>query len=137
MARDRIHNAVKNALIKDGWEITADPYTLEYEDAKTYVDLAAERPIAAERNGEKIVVEVKSFLGPSPLNDLEKALGQYRLYLRLLQVTAPERKLYLAISETAEKRFFSRPSFRLIVQTEQISLLVVNVKTEEIVKWKS
>jgi hypothetical protein len=29
MARDKIHNAVKNALIKGGWTITADPYQLQ------------------------------------------------------------------------------------------------------------
>ncbi|NET09520.1 MAG: hypothetical protein F6K16_33415 [Symploca sp. SIO2B6] len=28
MARDAIHNQVKNALIRDGWTITDDPYTL-------------------------------------------------------------------------------------------------------------
>lgn len=123
--------------MKDGWTITDDPYKIEYEGEKAYVDLAAERPLAAERNGEKIVVEIKSFLGPSPLRELENALGQYRLYWRLLQVTTPERKLYLAISETVEKRFFGRPTFRLIVRTEQISLLIVNIKTEEVVKWIS
>jgi hypothetical protein len=30
--RDLIHEAVKNALIKDGWTILADPYQIEYED---------------------------------------------------------------------------------------------------------
>jgi hypothetical protein len=33
MARDRIHNIVKNALIKDGWTITADPYYLKDKDS--------------------------------------------------------------------------------------------------------
>src|SRR6266550_7381909 len=31
-AADRIRDAVKNALVKDGWTITADPYVLEYEE---------------------------------------------------------------------------------------------------------
>ena len=52
-----IHNAVKNALIKDGWTITADPYTIEYEGIRLFADFGAERPIAAERAGRKIVVE--------------------------------------------------------------------------------
>jgi hypothetical protein len=34
---------------------------IKYEDA----DLAAEKPIAAERQGQKIVVEIKSFIGRS------------------------------------------------------------------------
>lgn len=50
------HNEVKNALIKDGWTITDDPYIIKYEDAELYADLAAEKPIAAERQGQKIVV---------------------------------------------------------------------------------
>ncbi len=32
-APDQIHNAVKNALLKDGWTITDDPYLIQYEDA--------------------------------------------------------------------------------------------------------
>ena len=73
---DAIHGAVKNALIKDGWTITADPYTIRYEEVILFADLAAERPIAAERAGRKIVVEVKSFISPSPIHDLKIALGQ-------------------------------------------------------------
>jgi hypothetical protein len=59
---DKIHNAVKNALIKDGWTIKADPFRIEFEEYRLYADLAAERPTAAVRENEKIVVEVKSFL---------------------------------------------------------------------------
>jgi hypothetical protein len=44
--RDKIHNAVKNALIKDGWVITADPYHIKAGDIQVYADLAADRPIA-------------------------------------------------------------------------------------------
>ena len=62
-AKDAIHDAVKAALIKDGWTITADPYVIDYAGLTLYADLAAERPIAAERAGQKIVVEAKSFGG--------------------------------------------------------------------------
>ena len=75
-AKDTIHDAVKNALVKDGWTITDDPYKLELGDVKAFTDMAAERPIAAEREGRKIAVEVKSFLGASPIHDFEVALGQ-------------------------------------------------------------
>jgi hypothetical protein len=37
--KDRIHEAVKNALIKDGWTITDDPFRIHYEDADVYADL--------------------------------------------------------------------------------------------------
>ncbi|MGD2183210.1 element excision factor XisH family protein [Lusitaniella coriacea LEGE 07167] len=29
-AKDTYHDAVKNALIKDGWTITADPYYIAF-----------------------------------------------------------------------------------------------------------
>lgn len=67
---DIIHNAVKNALMKDGWTITDDPYVIQYRRTTLYADLAAERPIAAERDGQKLVIEVKSFVGASKIQDL-------------------------------------------------------------------
>src|SRR5919198_955861 len=100
-AEDTIHDAVKSALQKDGWTITDDPYTITFEGEHLYADLAAERPLAAERNGEKIVVEIKSFLGISLIKDLEAAVGQYQIYNSILEVTAPERLLYMALSEEA------------------------------------
>ena len=63
-ARDNIHEAVRNALTKDGWTITHDPYTIEYDGEFAYADLAAERPLAASKAGRMIVVEIKSFVGP-------------------------------------------------------------------------
>ena len=81
---DIIHKAVKNALIKDGWIITDDPYIIEYRKTKLYADLGAERPIAVQRNEQKLVVEVKSFVGTSKLQDLKGALGQYDIYRYLL-----------------------------------------------------
>lgn len=29
--KDQIHEAVRNALVKDGWTITDDQYRIEYE----------------------------------------------------------------------------------------------------------
>lgn len=136
-AADFIHDAVKNALIKDGWTITADPYTLEYEEIKVFADLAAERLLAGERGEEKIVVESKSFVGRSPIHDLEVALGQYALYLSFLEVTDPERKLYLAVPDDVYDDLFSQKAVQLIVRRHQLSLIVVNVKGEEIVTWIS
>ena len=71
--QDTIHNEVKNALIKDGWTITHDPYVIKYEEVVLFADLGAERVIGAERNGSKIVVEVKSVMDPSPIQDLKLA----------------------------------------------------------------
>jgi hypothetical protein len=40
-AKDVIHDAVKNALVKDGWTITDDPLRLKYKAVNLSVDLGA------------------------------------------------------------------------------------------------
>lgn len=133
--RDLYHDAVKSALIKDGWTIIADPYRIQYEDINLYADLAAERPIAAEREGQKIVVEIKSFVGRSPLTDFHSAIGQYMVYLMLLQQTAPEFYLYLAIDDITHSSFFKRSGIEFLVKTSQIKFFVVDIEQKEIVQW--
>lgn len=39
--RDTIHNVIKQALIKDGWEIMDDPYVSSYGERFLFIDLAA------------------------------------------------------------------------------------------------
>jgi hypothetical protein len=132
---DFIHFSVKNALIADGWEVTDDPYIIEYMRTRLYADLGAERPIAAERGGQKIVIEVKSFLGASKFQDLKETLGQYDIYRYLLEETAPERKLYVAISNEAYKSFFSQPVVQLILDKHQLPLIIVDIELERILQW--
>ncbi len=101
-AKDLIHDAVRNALEKDGWTITDDPLTLKYQDKHVLVDLGANRLLlAAERRQEKIAVEIKSFLSPSIMKDLQEALGQYLTYFAFLEQTKTRRKLYIATSDIA------------------------------------
>jgi XisH protein len=132
---DIIHNSVKNALMKDGWLITDDPYIIQYRRTTLYADLGAERPIAAERNGQKLVVEVKSFIGASKIQDLKEALGQYDIYFYLLKETAPDRKLYIAISKVAYNAFFTQDVTQLILNRHQLPIIVVDLETEEIMQW--
>lgn len=135
MVLDVIHNAVKNALMKDGWAITDDPYVIQYRRTTLYADLGAERPIAAERDGQKLVVEVKSFVGASKIQDLKETLGQYDIYRYRLEETAPERKLYVAVSAIAYKSFLSQDMIQLILHKHQLPLIVVRTETEEIAQW--
>ena len=79
-AKDIYHDNVKNALIKDGWTITSDPFIIQFKGIRLYADLEAEKPLAAEKEGRKIVVEIKVFNTPSPITELEKAIGQYGIY---------------------------------------------------------
>jgi len=76
MAKDRFHNIVRNALEKDDWKITADPYEINVDDVDFEIDLAAEQLLGAEREGRKIAVEIKSFISPSNVSEFHTA---YRL----------------------------------------------------------
>lgn len=42
-ARDSSHEAVKQAVINDGWVITDDPYVISYGDRFLFIDLGASR----------------------------------------------------------------------------------------------
>lgn len=132
---DIIHNSVKNALIKDSWLITDDPYIIQYRKTILYADLGVERPIAAERDGQKLVVEVKSFIGASKIQDLKEALGQYDIYRYILEETAPDRKLYIAISKVAYKSFFTQDVTQLILNKHRLPIIVVDIEAEEITQW--
>ena len=136
-AKDLYHDAVKSALIKDNWAIVADPYRIQYKDVDLYADLAAERPIAAEREGQKIVVEIKSFVGRSLMTDFHLAVGQYKVYQMLLQETAPEYDIYLAIDDITYNNFFKREGIEFLVQSSRIKFFVVNIDEQEIVQWIS
>ena len=133
--KDRIHEVVKNALIKDGWTITADPFILVYEGIRVYADLSAEQTFAAERAGRKIVVEIKSFLSPSPLHDFQQALGQYTVYRDLLELTDLDYQPYLAITHEVYRRVFSQKAIRTLCDKNRLALLVVDSEKEEVLQW--
>ena len=134
-AKDIYHEAVKNALIKDGWTITADPYTIEYEGDNLYADLLAEKTLLAEQQGRKIVVEIKSFINPSPMNDFQNALGQYLLYRDFLEFSQKNYEIYLAVRTAVFNSFFQRPSIQAVTKRHQLNLIVFNDKKEEITSW--
>lgn len=134
-ARDLYHAAVRNALLRDGWTITHDPYTLSAGQKDVFVDLGAERPIGAEKQGQRIAVEVKTFLGPSDVRDFELALGQYALYRSLMSRVEPDRKLYLAVSRSTFEGILNEPIARPALEDYHVSIVVFDVDRETIVKW--
>ena len=135
-AKDKVHQQVVNALKKDGWIITHDPFKVRWKTRKLLVDLGAEKLIAAERGTDKIAVEIKSFIGASDLEDLYQALGQFILYRRALRRADPGRTLFLAIDEKVFKQMFDDPEGEGLRTEEAINLLVFDQGTEEIVLWK-
>lgn len=134
MAKDRFHDAVRTALEKQEWTITDDPYEVSVGDVDFEIDLAAEM-LAAERAGEKIAVEIKSFIGRSNVAEFHTALGQFLNYQFALEEFDPQRKLYLAVPESIYKSFFQRRFTRSVVERTQINLLVYDEKQEVIVQW--
>lgn len=134
-AKDVYHNNVKNALVKAGWVITHDPYILTFGQRDVFVDLGAERLLAAEKGSEKIAVEVKSFQGASDIRDLEVAIGQYVFYRSLLIRFEPGRKLFLAIPESVLISTLDEPIARPVIEDLSVALIAFNPQQEEVVKW--
>jgi hypothetical protein len=134
-ARDRYHNQVKNALIKDSWTITDDPLHVKWRKKDMYVDLGAEQILAAEKDHRKIAVEVKSFLGHSEMADLEQAIGQYTIYHDVLSRVEPDRTLFLAIDEEVYNNLFEESIGELLLESRRIQLIVFDPQTEMIRQW--
>jgi hypothetical protein len=137
-ARDRYHNAVKIALIADGWTITAEDYTIPVGLQRVYIDLQAERTLITAHQGHtKIAVEVKSFIGSSVVKDLRDAIGQYLMYRSVLSRLEPERVPYLAIDTETAQTTFAEPLAQYLVTDHQILLLIIDIAAERIVEWRS
>jgi hypothetical protein len=150
-SKDAIHLLIKQALIKDGWEITDDPYVISYGERFLFIDLGAVSDalgdgeafrrnrtgqfIGARREGQQIAVEIKSFRGRSAIADLEQAIGQYSLYRLLLRQIDEARELYLAVTSTTFEEIFSEPIGELVIRELSIKLIIVDVKTIEVVRW--
>ncbi|MEM8639973.1 MAG: element excision factor XisH family protein [Cyanobacteria bacterium P01_G01_bin.54] len=132
---DTYHNVVRVALVKAGWKITHDPFVIEFEDLTVYADLGAEKIIAAEKDTQKIAVEIKVFRSPSPVTELERAIGQYYLYWTFINKQESDRALYLAIPERTYENFFQRTSIQTFIQERKISFFVFSPEQEEIITW--
>ncbi|NEU71284.1 fatty-acid oxidation protein subunit alpha [Hassallia byssoidea VB512170] len=135
-ARDIFHNAVRVALEKDGWIITHDPLSIKVDEIDFYIDLGAERILAAQKAGQQIAVEIKSFLSASEVSDFYVALGQTLTYRSALRKKYPNRILYLAISEDIYQDFFVRPFIQEVIVEYQLKLLIFSPIKEEVLLWK-
>lgn len=134
-AKDIYHETVKTALTKDGWTITDDPFKLKWGLRELFVDLGAKKIIVAQNGERQIVVEIKSFRGPSQIYDLQQCLGQYLLYRTILEESKSEDELYLAISKGIYEQIFSEAIGRLLIRKFQLRLLIFDPGQEEIVQW--
>lgn len=135
MARDLFHDIVRSALEKDGWLVTDDPLNIRCGGVDVQIDLGAERLLAAQKAGEKIAVEIKSFVSASKISEFHMALGQFINYRTALRVEEPSRTLYLAVPLVTYNDFFYLPFIQTIVNENKLKLIIYNVDTESIEQW--
>ncbi len=133
--KDIYHDSVKIALEKDGWRIVTEELQIETGGVKFYIDLEAEAVFVAEREGEKIAIEIKTFRGQSLVQNLHEAFGKYRLYLYALEKERPELNLFLAIPVEAYNTFFQREFVRFVINQDKVNLIVYNPDNQTVVKW--
>jgi hypothetical protein len=134
-AKDNFHDIVKNALIGEGWKITHDPYFMRYGDTEFYIDLGAEKVLAAEKEGRKIAVEIKSFLADSVTYEFHAAMGQFVNYRNVLEETEPDRALYLAVPSDIYDSFFKSRFGQMAIRKSRLRLIVCNIGKKEIEEW--
>ncbi len=135
MAKDIFHETVKIALQKDGWTITADPLTLKLSKRKIFIDLAAEKLVMAQKNNQKIAIEIKSFVGFSLLTDFYHALGQYQLYFLALKKEYPDWTLYLAMPAETYQILQSDDLLAEFLGELQLHYLIFDTTKQEIKQW--
>lgn len=135
MARDIFHPIVREALEKDGWVITHDPYHLLVMDRKYAIDLGVGQLFAAQSRSTKIAIEVKSFVATSLNYEFHGVLGQYLIYQAFLELVEPDRKLYLSVPKPVYDSFFQEEATQYIVSKFNLSLVILNPETKTIDQW--
>jgi hypothetical protein len=100
-----------------------------------FIDLGAEELIGASKDGRKIAVEVKSFVGASSLSEFHVAAGQFVNYRLVLKKAEPDRVLYLAVSEYTYRSFFTGAFGQAAREEHQLKLLVFDEEEEVITQW--
>ncbi len=134
-ARNRYHRHVVRALEADGWTITHDPLHLKWGVRDLFVDLGAEKLLAAEKGERRIAVEIQSFAAMSEIEDLRNALGQFVLYHDVLAKVYPDRTLYLAVPTGAYAYLFQEPVSQLLLENKRFRIVVFDPQTEVIQQW--
>jgi len=134
-AKDIYHDTVKNGLIKEGWTITHDQLFIQFDEVEMYIDLGAEKVLEAEKEGQKIAVEVKSFVEASLMSAFHFALGQFLDYRHALAGLEFAHTLYMAVPKDVYETFFMRRFIQSIISQFSVKLIVYDPKKEVIVKW--
>lgn len=100
------------------------------------MDLGAEQMLAADKEGKKIAIEIKSFLKESFISEFYEVLGQFLHYRLALKEKHPQRLLFLAVPDEIYKTHFQLKFVQTIIKAYRLKYLVYDIETEEIIKWK-
>jgi hypothetical protein len=133
--KDLHHDAVKIALEKEGWRIIREHLDITVGGIGLFVDLEAEAVYVAEREGEQIAVEIKTFKGQSLVTNMHEALGKYEMYEVALRFMRPELTIYLAIPLPVYQDFFQEILIQEVIKVKKINLVVYNADNQTIEKW--
>jgi len=134
MAKDLYHEAVKTALMKEGWKILAEEFEIKPDDALTFfIDLQVEKFIRAEKEKRIILVEVKSFISRSNTYELHSTVGQYLVYRTALEFLELNQEIFLAVPINIFKSLFNRPFLTYLVQKYELNLLPYDPEKEELI----
>jgi len=124
-AKDTYHEHVKEALFKDGWDYQDSNISYKVPGILIYPDFKAEKRIIEAVNQErkiKILIDVKSFTGPSFIDNLKDMQGTHNIYSYVLTQKDKDRKLWLAIPEHVYQLFFTKPDLIALIQVARYSL---------------
>jgi hypothetical protein len=131
-AKDRYHDTVVRALIKDGWTITGEQVELVAAPRRVWVDIEAVKEVDALI----ILVEVKGFENlRSVIAYLSASVGQYLLYQAALDYSGKNIPLYLAVPAEAYTGVLAEDLAKRFLFREDVKLIVFDPELEEIVQW--
>lgn len=131
-AKDRYHDIVKRALIKDGWTIEDEQFTLTVDKRNLWIDMQASKGTPQLI----ILIEVKELAKvDSAIEALANALGKYELYRLALQASNLNYPLYLAVTKQSHEGILSEQIGKLALEHAQIPLIIVDVELEQIIQW--
>lgn len=137
MARDKFHDEVRKALEGEGWKVTDDPLYLKIGQIPIHIDIGAEQLIGAEKAGERIAVEIKTFGSTSFITAFYEAIGKYIVYREALTLIKSDRILFLAIPNDIYEEFGSEPLVKKVFLKNKIKLILYEPDIQKIRSWKS
>jgi hypothetical protein len=131
-AKDRYHDAVKRALVKDGWMIADEQVQLLIDSRILYIDMEVAHPTKEST----LLIEVKELYSvPSPVDALAAAVGKYVMYRAGLRNAGVSNPIYLAVSLQAYQNILTEKVGQLMMAEAQLLILVFDPDQEVVVQW--